>query len=52
MSEVRRKLPDIKTPEYNAVWSACLDVLTREDSKLADAIRFPEGGGMFIRRAR
>ncbi len=55
MAKVREALPELPTHEYNRTYEAVLEVLTAELVPLKipsgkDAVRFPGGGGMFVKR--
>lgn len=52
MAQVRKKLPDIKTHEYNRTYEAVYAVLEDEFMPAPDVVRFPGGGGLFINRKK
>lgn len=51
MAEVKKRLPNIETHAYNRTYEAVLMVLELEIGN-SSVVKFPAGGGMFIRRTK
>ena len=51
MLRVRERLPNLLPHEYNRIYEALLSELALQFPD-ADAVRFPDGGGMFINRRK